>query len=212
MKWKSSATGQHQVFEMTMRFTRRRLLSCEVEPDGAAPVRQEQGHVAKVEVIEKGGKPVRVAFGAVVFTPFASRREAESDMVGGDTPKLGAKPLDEMSELERPGGISVHEDDGLAVALVDEVHPVTRRGSEEPALERVQVVRHPVRSVGRCNPVHRDLSGSGRDEPAPHLREDAGLVVRGTGPVVFRSRGRDARGFRLPLYPSASSRLPQKKT
>ena len=49
-----------------------RLPAREVEADRAAPVRQEQGHVAKVEVIEKGGKPVRVAFGVVIFTPVAS--------------------------------------------------------------------------------------------------------------------------------------------
>ena len=73
---------------------------------------------------EQGSKPVRKAFGVVVFGPFASRREPEPDVVGGDAPELGSKLLDQMAEFEGPGWIAMHEYDRLAFTLVDEVHLV----------------------------------------------------------------------------------------
>ena len=44
----------------------------EIEADWPAPIRHEQGQVAKVEMTEQGGETVRMAFRMVVFGPFAS--------------------------------------------------------------------------------------------------------------------------------------------
>ena len=128
--------------------------ACEVETDGPTPVVHEQSDVAKVELIEQGGKPVRVAFRMMILAPAATRRQAEADMVRRNAAELRAKLPDRMTEFERPGRVAVHEHDRLAFALVDEVHPVSRRDGEKPALEGIQVIRHPVRTKGRRDPVH----------------------------------------------------------
>ena len=135
-----------------------RIAACEFQSDRAAPVRHEQSHVLKVESVEQGSEPVRVAPGVVVFPPAAARRETETDVVGSDAAKLRTKPLDKVPELEGPGRIAVHEHDRLAFALVDEVHPLPARRGEEPALERVHLVRYPIRTGARRNLIHEYLS------------------------------------------------------
>ena len=64
-------------------------------------------------------------------------RQSEADMVRRDAAELRAKLPDNMTEFERPGRVAVHEHDWLAFAFVDEVHPVSRRSGEGPALKGV---------------------------------------------------------------------------
>ena len=131
-----------------------RMPAGEVEADGPAPVVHEQGDAANVETVEQGGEPEGVAFRMMVLAPGAARREAEADMVGRDAAEFRPELPDYMAEFERPGRVAVHEDEGIARALVDVMHPVVGRRGKEPALEGVKFVRNPVRTARRPAPAH----------------------------------------------------------
>lgn len=120
--------------------------ACVVQSDGSAPIADEQRHVVKIEGIEKGGEPVCMAPGVVIVMPIAVGRQTEAHMVGGNATPLRPKPADQVPEREGPGWIPVYEHDRLPLAFINEMHPMSGRGGEKPALERIHVVRHPART------------------------------------------------------------------
>ena len=176
-----------------------RMPARKFQTDRPAPVVHEQGDVAKVEMIEQGGEPAGMTLRMMVLAPAAARRQAEADMIRRDAAELRAKRPDRMTEFERPGRVAVHEHDRLAFALVDEVHAVSRRGGEEPALERIHVVRHPVRTQGRRGSrSSRPQLLQFREAPDPALHVFvAGLVVREPG--MRQGKARPAGRVRLEL-------------
>ena len=112
-----------------------RMLAREIQADRPGPIRHEQRQLAEFKMVDKGGRRPRVGVGMMVFRPGASRREAETNVVGRHTPILGSKRLDQMPKLEGSSGIAMFEHDRLNSTFVDKVHTMPRRGGVELALQ-----------------------------------------------------------------------------
>nr|CAA9280210.1 hypothetical protein AVDCRST_MAG63-3493 [uncultured Armatimonadetes bacterium] len=69
--------------------------------------------------------------------------QAEADMIGGDAAVADRQVLDQAAVQEGPRGRPVDEQDGLARALVDVVHPAHVQ-RQVARLERVLPFIHPV--------------------------------------------------------------------
>ena len=52
----------------------------------------------------------------LIFTRFI--RQSAAHMVGNDDPVVRGKPLDQISKIKGPGGISVDHDNGVASAFI----------------------------------------------------------------------------------------------
>ena len=112
-------------------------LDREPEADRPAPILDDDGRVAEVELVGEPLDRADVEVVAVVLEPERLVGAAEAEVVGRDRPRRRRQLRDDRAVEVRPRRLAVQEQDGGAVALVEVVHA-------EPVL--VEVVRARTRS------------------------------------------------------------------
>ena len=146
-KWPQSAnscTSQSESSERQRSTGCRRAKSSPIGPPQR--LRQEQRHVLQFQLVEKCRKRLRMHLGVMVLlAAVAARRQPEPHVIRGDATELRPQSRDQVPELERPRRIAVHEDDRLPRSLVDVVHDVAARRTDEATLEGEHLVGHPSR-------------------------------------------------------------------
>jgi hypothetical protein len=108
--------------------------------------------VFEPKMIGEARQVLRVLLGGVaqVGRPLG---EAKPEVIGSDAAESIAKRAHQVAVLEGPGGRAVNEEEGVAGALVEVVHPP--RGELRPAmLERIG---------GAVQPIGDRRRGGGRD-------------------------------------------------
>ena len=99
-----------------------RTLDGEPEADRPAPVLDDDGRVAEVELIGQPRNRAVVEVVGVVLRPQRLVGAAEPEVVGRDRPCRRGQLGDDLAVEVRPRRLAVQEQDGGAVALVEVVH------------------------------------------------------------------------------------------
>ena len=87
-------------------------LDREPEPDRPAPVLDDDGGVAQVELVGEPRDRADVAVVGVVLEPERLVRAAEAEVVGSDRPRRRGQLRDDLPVEVRPGRLAVQEEDG----------------------------------------------------------------------------------------------------
>ena len=99
------------------------VLDREPKSDRPAPVLDDDGRVAQVELVGEALDRRVVEVVGVVLDPRRLVRAAEAEVVGRDGASDTRDRRDHLAIQERPGRLAVQEQHRIARALVDVVHP-----------------------------------------------------------------------------------------
>ena len=127
-------------------------LDGEPQPDRAAPVLDDDGRLAQVELVGEALDRRVVEVVRVVLDPGRLVRATEAEVVGRDRARGAGDRRDHLAIEECPRRLAVEHEHRIARALVHVVHPQAVL-LDVPRLERV--VREPVEPlVGRAVDLH----------------------------------------------------------
>ena len=99
-----------------------RVLDGEAEPDRPAPVLDDDGEVAQVELLDEPDDRADLEVVGVVLEPERLVGAAEAEVVGRDRACGRAELGDDLAVEVRPGRLAVQEEDRRARAFVEVVH------------------------------------------------------------------------------------------
>ena len=142
-----------------------RALDREPQSDRPAPVLDDDGGIAQVELVGEALDRRKVEVVGVVLDPGRLVRAPEPEVVGRDGASGTRDGRDHLAIQERPGRLAVQEQHRIARALVDVVHP-------QPVLldvVRLEVVaREPDELlIGRAVDLHAGQPMTGATAPPP---------------------------------------------